>query len=329
MLNEDNEAVEAVSADAEPEGSSEATVETSAPEPVEAAPEATQEATPVAVEEEIEVPPVFDWNGEYESLHTANWVKQLDENLRDSVLNGIQEKYQHWQRGYTSKYQDLAKQRRSAEELMKEVREQEVKVQRWLHGDIDPMIAKQKEVDELKVAHRTALKTLRREAEEAHEKAVQSHGTAMEQAVQERDTAMQQYKQLRERFDAQEAEQTEAQVTALETWLTTEYKDVYDNDDAFKKFCQLARADISPEEAAKMVRVLYPLPTPEPVPEVKAAPAPAPAPEPEPVPEGMKLMNMGPDTAAATEGGDPRSYQEMMEAMRKNAMVEQELLLRG
>jgi len=73
--------------------------------------------------------------------------------------------------------------------------------------------------------------------------------------------------------------------------------------------------------------VLYPLPTPEPVPEVKAAPAPEP--EPEPVPEGMKLMNMGPDTAAATEGGDPRSYQEMMESMRKNAMVEQELLLRG
>ena len=317
MLNGDNEAVEAVEA---VEVSSEPVVDTSDAEPVEAA---TVEATPVAVEEDIEVPPVFDWNGEYESLQNANWVNQLDENLRASVMNGIQEKYQHWQRGYTSKYQDLAKQRRTADEMMKDVREQEVKVQRWLHGDIDPMVAKQKEVDELKVAHRSALNTLRREAEDAHEKAMESHGTAMEQAVHDRDKALQQHQQLSDRLNVHEEQQTEAQVIALETWLTTEYKDIYDNDDAFKKFCQLAQADIPPEEAAKMVRGVYPLPAPAPVPVVQAEP------QPEPVPDGMKLMNMGPDTAAATEGGDPRSYQEMMDAMRKHAMVEQELLMRG
>ena len=40
-------------------------------------------------------------------------------------------------------------------------------------------------------------------------------------------------------------------------------------------------------------------------------------------------MNMGPDTASGTEGGDPRSFEEMMDALRKTAMTEHELLLRS
>ena len=74
-----------------------------------------------------------------------------------------------------------------------------------------------------------------------------------------------------------------------------------------------------------MLRGIYPK-------EVEATepePAPEPEPEPEPVPDGMKLMNMGPDTAAATEGGDPRSFEEIMDGLRKTAMIEQELLLRN
>ena len=109
--------------------------------------------------------------------------------------------------------------------------------------------------------------------------------------------------------------------------MVAEHKDSYDNDEAFDEFCLLARANIAPERAIKFVRANYPSPEPEVAPE--PAPAPVPEPEPEPVPEGMKLMNMGPDTAAATEGGDPRSYQEMMESMRKAAMIENELILRS
>ena len=73
-----------------------------------------------------------------------------------------------------------------------------------------------------------------------------------------------------------------------------------------------------------MVRAIYPPPAPPPEPEPEP-----PAPEPEPVPEGIKLMNMGPDTASGTQGGDPRSFEEMMEALRKTAMTEHELLLRS
>jgi hypothetical protein len=314
MWNEDNEAVETVAAEAAPEGGSEAPVETVDSEPVEVSAEPVEDVTPVEVEEEIEVPEVFEWNGEFESLKSSDWVQGLDKNIRDTLLNGVEEKYQNWQRGYTGKYQEVAKQRRQAEELMAEVRDQEVRVQRWLNGDVNPMVEKQREIDELKVAHKAALRALKKDAEDAHEKAVRTHGEAMEQAASERDNALKQYQQLNERIQEIEKSEVESQVDALEKWLVTEHNDIYKNDKAFEEFCTLARAEIAPDRAIQMVRALYPL-------EVK--------PEPEPVPEGMKLMNMGPDTAAATEGGDPRSYNEIMESLRKNALVEQELLLRG
>ena len=319
MLDEDNETVDeavATDTDAAQESSVEAVADT--PEPMEAA-----DVTPVDAEETIDVPDVLDWNGEMEALREADWVQNLDPGMRRAVLDGIEGKYQNWQRGYTNKYQDLARQRRSAEDLMKEVREQEVKVQRWLHGDVDPMVAKQKEVDELKIAHRSALQTLRREAEEAHEKALNSHGTSLETAAKERDNALRQYQEVNQQLEKFQETQTEHQVDTLEKWLTAEASDIYDNDDAFDKFCDLARADFTPEDAVKMTRALYPPPATEPTPEPEVVP------EPEPVPEGIKLMNMGPDTASGTEGGDPRSFEEMMETLRKTAMVENELILRS
>jgi len=314
MFNEDDEVVEATEA-----------VETSEPveavEPVDTEPVDTEpvDTEPVEAEPLEEAPAVFDWNGEYESLRSAEWMQDLDPNIRTAILDGIEGKYQNWQRGYTNKYQDLAKQRRDAETLMKEVREQELKVQRWLHGDVDPMIAKQREIDELKVAHRAALNALRQEAESAHEKAMREHGEAMEAAVQERDKYLRQYQDMHQKMEQFEERQVEVQVDQLESWMMQEAKDVYDNDEAFDKFCELARANFTPEDAIKMVRAIYPPPAaPEP---------PPPAPEPEPVPEGMQLMNMGPDTASGTSGGDPRSFEEMMDSLRKRAMVEQELLL--
>ena len=182
---------------------------------------------------------------------------------------------------------------------------------------------KQREIDELKVAHKSALRTLRREAEEAHEKTTRTHGETMEKAARERDQALQQYQQIHKAMEQVELKQTEAQVDALEKWLIAEHNDIYENDEAFDEFCDLAKADIAPDKAIQMLRGLYPKPQ-EPEPE----PEPAPEPEPDPVPDGMKLMNMGPDTAAATEGGDPRSFEEIMDGLRKTAMIEQELLLR-
>ena len=262
MWNEDNEAVETVSADAAPEGGSEAPVETSDTESVDVAADTIEEVAPVEVEEEpqeeIEVPQVFDWNGEFDSLRSSDWIQAVDENLREAILKGVEEKYQNWQRGYTGKYQELAKQRREAEDLLKEVRDQEIRVQRWLNGDINPMVEKQREIDELKIAHKAALRTLRREAEEAHEKAARTHGETMEKAARERDQALQQYQQIQKAMEQVELQQTEAQVDALEKWLIAEHNDIYENDEAFDEFCELAKANIAPDKAIQML-LLWPV----------------------------------------------------------------------
>ena len=324
MLNEDTETAE-TGADDAPADAGQAEVSAEPIETAEAAPEA-EAAEPAP---EIEVPEIFEWNGEMESMQSEAWYQNLDDNLRQAVLKGIEGKYQNWQRGYTAKFQALAKQRRETDEKLKTVRDQELRVQRWLHGDIDPMVEKQRELDELTIAHKSALKALRDEAEAAHEKTQTSHGTELLSAQQARDEAIEQSTQLQAQLDQIDAKQTEAQVDHLESWLTTEAKDIYDNDEAVELFCKNFKAGVEPSKAVTMVRALYPVAAPEPEPAPAPAPAPEPAPEPEPVPDGMKLMNMGPDTVAATEGSDPRSYDEMMEGLRKTAMREQEILLNG
>ena len=320
-LNEDTEAVEG---DAAPEAAVETSMD-SGGESISADPEPTEtvESESSDESETLDIPDVFDWNGEVDSLQSADWFGKLDESLRDPLIKGIESKYQNWQRGYTNKFQDVAKQRREAENLLKEVKEQELRVQRWLHGDVDPMVEKQKEVDNMKVAHQAAIQALRNEAQDAHEKATHLHGEALVEAQRERDSALDQMKGFQTQVDAIEAKQVETQVDHLEKWLTTEASDVYENDEAFDLFCKMVDSGHKPETVVAMVRAVHPPPQREVVPE------PEPEPVPEPVPQGMKLMNMGPASAEATEGGDPRSYDEMMENMRKNAMIEQELLLRG
>ena len=85
----------------------------------------------------------------------------------------------------------------------------------------------------------------------------------------------------------------------------------------------LCTGGVTPEDAVQMVRGKYGAPQTE----VAPAPTPEPAPEPDPVPEGMKLMNMGPDTASATETGETRSFDDIMDQMRRSAAREQEILI--
>ena len=128
-LNEDTEAVEG---DAAPEAAVETSMD-SGGESISADPTPTETVESESSEESetLDLPDVFDWNGEVDSLQSADWFGKLDESLRDPLIKGIESKYQNWQRGYTNKFQDVAKQRREAENLLKEVKEQELRVQRW------------------------------------------------------------------------------------------------------------------------------------------------------------------------------------------------------
>lgn len=307
MWDEDNEAVEGEQPEVAESSEASDSPATSS-EPVEAQSEG----------ESLEAAPeVFDWNGELESLRQEQWFNDLDENLRDSMSRGFETKYQNWARGYQKKFDELSKQRREADKVLEAARAQERKVMQWLHGDVDPLIEKQKEIDNLKVAHKAALETLRERAEMEHEKVKKSFGADLEEAINARDQAIQQHNQLQKQIEEFEESITEQEVDNIEQYLLESASDIYENDEAFEDFLMAWKAGAEIDKAIKMVRALYPQQT---------APEPEPEPEPEPVPEGMKLMNMKPDTAAATEGGNPKTFEEMMRALKQEGQREADVL---
>tara|TARA_R110002110_G_scaffold130042_3_gene310307 strand:- start:3065 stop:4006 length:942 start_codon:yes stop_codon:yes gene_type:complete len=310
MWDEDNEAVEGEQTEV-----SEAPEAPEAPEPVE---DSSEPVETQSVEDTSEpAPEVFDWNGELEGLRQEQWFNELNETMQGSMLRGFENKYQNWARGYQKKFDELSKQRREADKTLEAAREQELKVMKWLHGDVDPMREKQREIDNLKVAHKSALETLRERAEMEHEKIKTSFGSELEGAVKARDQAIQQHVELQGQIEAYENSVTEQEVDNIEEYMVEHASDIYENDEAFDDFILAWKAGADIDKAVKMVRALYPQ---------EVAPEPEPEPEPEPVPEGMKLMNMKPDTAAATEGGNPQSFEDMMMSLKKEGQREAELI---
>jgi len=275
-----------------------------------------------------EAPSVVDWNGELDSVKESDWFSSLDPSMQEGILSGLETKYQHWQRGYTDKFQEIAKQRRDVDAKLDEVRAQEQRVQKWLHGDIDPLVEKQREIDEMKIAHNAAMGALKTQYDDAVEQMKTTRGAEFEEAVKARDEAVARAQQYETSIKEQQEFETERVVDQFEHWLKAEAPDIYENDEAFYSMCVLCTGGATPEDAVQMVRGKYGHPQKEvaPAPE-GAAPAATPEPSPEPVPDGMKLMNMGPDTAASTETGESRSFDDIMEQMRRSATREQEILL--
>ena len=316
-MEEDNEAVETVEA--------EAVEAPAAAEPAEAPVEAeasVEASTEAATENGVEAAPeVFDWNGELEDLRMKQWYNKLDEPMRQAVDRGVEAKYNNWARGYQKKFDEVATQRREVERLYENAKNKEQEVMKWFHGDVDPMVEKQKELDNMALSHQAAIAALRDQAEAQHEKAKTAFGGDLEEAVKARDQAIQQTVELQGQLNEFNKAITEREVDQLDKFLLENAEDVYKHNDAFDEFLEQWKQGKSPDVAIKIARAVHDLnatPEPEPVPE--------PEPEPEPVPEGMKLMNMKPDTAAATQGGEPRTFEEMMLSRKLEAQREAELI---
>ena len=264
-----------------------------------------------AVESEPAVedaPSVFDWNGELDGLTKAEWFNKIDEPTRNTLVRGFESKYRNFERGFTKAFQDTASRKKDLDRQAAGIREQELKIQKWLTGSADPMAEKQAEIDRLKLAHETALQTLRDEYEQSVRKASEEWTGKYGTTERERDELRQRLEQFE--YEARQAEerQVEAAVTEVEDWLKSEADDVYSNDDAFYAFCVLCTGGVDPEDAVTMVRAKF---------------GPPPAPEPEPVPEAMNLMNMGPNRAGATVQSENRSYKDIMDSMRRMAQADE------
>ena len=267
-------------------------------EAVEAAPEPVEDA-----------PSVFDWNGELDALTKSDWFSKVgDDGLRNTLVRGFESKYKNFERGFTKAFQDTASRRKDLERREAALRENELRVQRWLSGNADPMAEKQAEIDRLKAAHDSALQTLRDEYEQSVQKAAEEWTGKYGTAERERDDLRTRLEQFEYEAKAAEERQVEEAVDEVEGWLKSEANDVYENDDAFYAFCVLVTGGLDPEDAVTMTRAKF---------------GPPPAPTPEPVPDAMKMMNLGPQRGGGTVQSENRSYKDIMDAMRRAAQSDE------
>jgi hypothetical protein len=266
-----------------------------------------------------EAPAVFDWNGEVDALREAAWIKSLDPQVRASLLSGVQAKYRNLERGYTKAYQENASTRKSLDRRAQEIKDQELRVQKWLHGEIDPMEEKQRELDLIKQHHESALDTLHKEHEKALMKAQTGHADEINKLIEERESAQSRIAQYEAEQEAAEEARIEADVDLFSNWVKETAPHVYNDEKALYALCTTVAAGIDQEEAMKMVLAIHPTPAPEPVePE---------APAPEPVPQAVEMMNMGASAAANTEETNNLSFDEKMDLLRRQAMTDEAAFL--
>jgi hypothetical protein len=330
MFNEDNEAVEATGGEAVADVAVDsAPVESTASfdagtESIEATAEPVEvtETVEASSTEDAEVESVIDWNGEIDALKSANWFEALDAKLQNTLLDGLNNKYKNWQRGYTDKFQEMGVRRKSLDAKEADIRQQEQRVQQWLHGDIDPLQEKQKEIDELKTMHRSAIATLKNEFNEATEKAQNSSQSELQESIQEREALRQQIGQFEAQAKAAEEAEVNQAIDEFDTWVKTSSPEVHSNDDAFKLLCELCAARVEPSEALDMVNFKFKLGEYAPKPEV------APEPEPEVVPQSIDMMNMG-TNASGTKTAEARDFTSIMRNLRNQAQAEHEAVLRS
>lgn len=253
-------------------------------------------------------PSVFDWNGELDSLAKADWYGRLDEPTRNTLTRGFEQKYRNFERGYTKSFQETAQRRKELDRREAALRDQELKIQKWLTGDADPMAEKQRELDQLRAQNDAALDALREEYAQSILRAQNEWGERFVSAERERDEVRQRLEAFEYQAKQAEEQQLEAAVDEVEGWLKSEANDVYEHDEAFSNFCVLVQHGTDPEAAVRMVRAVYAPPEP---------------PKPEAVPEAMDLMSMGPSRAATTTQSDSRSYKEIMDQMRRAAQSDE------
>jgi len=268
------------------------------------------------------------WNGEMESVRAAEWFNGLDAKAKATVLSGLENKYKNWQRGYTDKFEEMSKRRKAMEAREERIKEQEKRVQRWLYGEGDPIAELKEQIKAMEAEKQRISDDFEGQMKKALEEAEKAGATDYNKVLAQRDALVERYKELQEQIKATEEARLEEEVDVWDTWLKGEAPDLYEEfedeellakrDEAFEWFCRLAATGMEKEMALTMLRAHFPkIEAPEPVPEVvEEAPKAA---EPEPVPDSVSLMNMGTGQAGSTSSSDPRSFDQIIDAMRRAA----------
>ena len=269
--------------------------------------------------------PTGDWNGELENIQSSSWFNDLGSGAKQTLLEGLESKYKNWQRGYTDKFQEMSERKKKLESREGALKDSELRVQRWLYGEADPIKDLQEQIKGLRDEKDKVEEGLRAELQKAVEEAQQTGKLDYDKIVEERDTALKQYQEIQGQIQQAEEAALDAEVDSWDKWLREQAPDLYEDyeddallqkrDEAFSWFCKLATTGMEKEMALAMLRASFPTiegpKAPEPEEERRA--------EPEPVPDSVSLMNMGTGASAGTSQSDPRSFDEIIDAMRRAA----------
>ncbi len=273
------------------------------------------EVVEAAAEDQEEAPPeVFDWNGELDSLRDSDWFTQTDTSVRESILRGVEAKYRNFERGFTKAFQENAGRRKTLDRREKDIREQEMRVQKWLHGDVDPLEEKQREIESLKQANEAAIRALRDEHEEAVAKMQGGRVEEIEKLTQTLVEREERIRQFEEAEAAVKAAEDQKEVDEFTNFLKERAPHIYADKEALYDMCVNVAHGKEWDDALKMTLAIWPTPESE-------APA-APAPEPEPVPPAVDMMNMGSGAAPGTEATQTKSFDQMIDDLRRQAQAD-------
>ena len=193
-------------------------------------------------------------------------------------------------------------------------------MQKWLHGDVDPLEDKQKELEQLKLTHTAAVEALRAEYATNAEELKTAHSSELTKLQEERTKIQQNFDELQKVVASSEERIMDERVAEFEKWVVTTAPEIVDSPEAFEMLCQLISPlmKVDPAVAVDMVRAAKGLAPAAAQPQ--AAPEPAPvAPQPEAPPPSMELMNMGTGQGSGTSTGEARSFEQIMDNLRRAA----------
>ena len=142
----------------------------------------------------------------------------------------------------------------------KDIREQEMRVQKWLHGDVDPLEEKQREIESLKQANEAAIRALRDEHEEATAKMQGGRVDEIEkltQTIVEREERIRGYEETEANA---KATKDQAEVDEFTAWLQEKAPHVYGDEEALYDLCVNVAHGKEWGDALKMTLALHPSP---------------------------------------------------------------------
>lgn len=264
------------------------------------------ESAPTGGESAPEPTTESEWAGELAALQSAEWFKGLPDNAKSAILSGIEAKYKNWQSGYTKKFQDLAVRRERLTTDQQKLRREQLRVQKWLYGTEDPLASKQAELDQLTQKHTEAIEAMEKAHAEALEAAKTNHGAEFEEAKKALEQAQAQVQQFETARAERDKVELEAAADEFLGYVKTNAPEIVDNDAMYFDLIGACRVGNSLDDAIHMVRAKYNRGKPQP----------------EAVPAAMDMMNMGSGQAAGTESGETRSFDQIMDSMRREAQRE-------